>query len=236
MFERCARNITRTIGIPHEIIRLNNEQNERGICAAYNEGMQAANGDVLLFLHEDVLFLTVGWGTLLVEAFADQTVIGVGIAGSAVLTKDNAWFRAGQPHLHGHVIHPHDDHYDREVYFAPNEETAEVVVLDGVFIAVRAAEARALCFDDARFPQFDFYDIDFTLRLAQRGRLLVIPKILLKHFSRRDFDAEYFANPLFLEKHGTLLPYKLHPELVQSGTATFFQRLIPRVTFPEERP
>jgi GT2 family glycosyltransferase len=206
MFERCARNIGRTIGTAHEIIRINNEQNTYGICAAYNEGMARAQGELLLFLHEDVLFVTDGWGALVLEAFRDRTIVGVGVAGSAILCKDNSWFRAGQPHIHGHVIHPHDDRFDKEVYFAPDDVSADVVVLDGVFIAVRAKDAQAVGFDEERFPKFDFYDVDFTLRLAQRGRILAVPRILLKHFSRRDFDADYFSNPAFQEKHGRVLP------------------------------
>jgi GT2 family glycosyltransferase len=234
MFERCARNIARTIGTAHEIIRINNEQNTYGICAAYNEGMRSAQGELLLFLHEDVLFIARDWGLLVHEAFKQADVVGVGIAGSAILAKDNSWFRAGQPHIHGHVIHPHDAQADKEVYFAPDDLPADVVVLDGVFIAARAEDARALGFDEERFPKFDFYDVDFTLRLAQRGRILAVPRILLKHFSRRDFDADYFSNPSFQEKHGRVLPYKLRPELVERGDVVYFQRLVPRVRFPEE--
>jgi glycosyltransferase involved in cell wall biosynthesis len=228
--------VTRTIGIAHEFIRIDNEANSLGICAAYNRGMLLAQGDLLLFVHEDVLFITPAWGLVLADAFRNPDVVGVGIAGSAILAKDNSWFRAGQPHIHGHVIHPQDEWQDREVYFAPNEETAEVVVLDGVFIAVRAEDARALRFDEERFPKFDLYDADFTLRLAQRGTLLAVPKILLKHFSRRDFDQDYFTHNAFQEKHGALLPYKLRPDLRESADARYFQRLIPRITFPEEEP
>jgi GT2 family glycosyltransferase len=234
LYERLLRNIERTIGISYEVIRIDNEKNLYGICAAYNRGMREAHGDVFLFLHEDVLFVTKGWGALMLEAFRDPAVVGVGVAGSAILAKDNSWFRAGQPHIHGHVIHPHDERFDNEVYFAPDDATAAVVVLDGVFMAVRAADARALEFDEVRFPKFDFYDVDFTLRLAQRGRVLAVPRILLKHFSRRDFDAAYFGNPSFQEKHGALLPYKLRPDLMESAEAVYFQRLIPRVRFPEE--
>jgi GT2 family glycosyltransferase len=193
-----------------------------------------ALSDLLLFLHEDVLFITHDWVLLVDEAFKQADVVGVGIAGSAILAKDNTWFGAGQPYIHGHVIHPHDEHADREVFFAPNEATAEVVVLDGVFIAARADDARALGFDGERFPKFDLYDVDFTLRLAQRGKVLVLPKILLKHFSRRDFDKDYFTHPAFQEKHGGLLPYKLRPDLEESADVRYFQRLIPRVHFPEE--
>jgi glycosyltransferase involved in cell wall biosynthesis len=236
MCARLERNVARTIGVDHEFIRVNNETNQRGICAAYNEGMRHAKGDYFLFVHEDVLFITQDWGVLLAEDFGQREAVCVGIAGSEVLPKSNAWFRAGQPYIHGHFVMSLNQQQDLEIHNAPNIDIAEGVSLDGVFIAVQAALARELRFDDEHFPAFDFYDADFTLRCAEHGRLLIDPRIFLKHFSRRGFADDYFFHPVFQALHGARLPYSKIgvTELEGRDEVEIYSRSIPILRFPEE--
>ena len=54
------KNIAESIGIPYEIMKIDNP-GIMGICEAYNRGAEKAQYDFLLFLHEDVLFETQDW-------------------------------------------------------------------------------------------------------------------------------------------------------------------------------
>lgn len=51
-------NVSTTIGCDYEWVVINNSQNQYSIFSAYNEGVSRAKGDVLCFMHEDVLFRT----------------------------------------------------------------------------------------------------------------------------------------------------------------------------------
>jgi GT2 family glycosyltransferase len=69
-----------------------------------------------------------------------------------------------------------------------------VQALDGVFLAARAATARALRFDEAAFDHFHLYDLDFTFRAHLAGaRLAVCRDLVLLHASRGSYDARWEA-------------------------------------------
>ncbi len=59
------RNVKATIGTDHEYLRIDNRENNYGICEAYNRGAAKSKGDILVFVHEDVFFLERGWGPVL---------------------------------------------------------------------------------------------------------------------------------------------------------------------------
>lgn len=64
------RNAGRTIGVPHEYLRIDNRGKQSGICATYNSGIGRAQGDILVFVHEDAFFMLPGWGPILEQKFA----------------------------------------------------------------------------------------------------------------------------------------------------------------------
>ncbi|MFI2757155.1 glycosyltransferase family 2 protein, partial [Streptococcus suis] len=60
-----------TIGVPHEIVAVDNSEGQYGICEAYNIGAAQAQYDVLCFMHEDIRFHTSGWGRIVVDILQD---------------------------------------------------------------------------------------------------------------------------------------------------------------------
>jgi glycosyltransferase involved in cell wall biosynthesis len=52
--QKLANNIAETIGVPYEIVLLDNSANTYGICQAYNIGVQQSKYDVLCFMHDDI--------------------------------------------------------------------------------------------------------------------------------------------------------------------------------------
>ena len=60
--EELKQNIAETIGCEYELCVIDNSRNEYSIFSAYNEGVRRAKGDILCFMHEDVLFRTNKWG------------------------------------------------------------------------------------------------------------------------------------------------------------------------------
>ena len=54
-------NIASTIGCEYELVAIDNSKKEYSIFSAYNEGVRRANGEILCFMHEDILYHTQGY-------------------------------------------------------------------------------------------------------------------------------------------------------------------------------
>ena len=80
-YSALEKNIAETIGIPYEIIKIDNP-NLMGICEAYNKGASLSKYDYLLFVHEDVIFHTKEWGQKLINHLKLENVGVIGVAGS----------------------------------------------------------------------------------------------------------------------------------------------------------
>src|ERR1700750_840709 len=80
--EQIKQNISETIGVPWQLVLIDNTQLNKGICHVYNLGASQAQYDIICFVHEDVLFQTSSWGAAIASYFRDDAQLGlVGIAG-----------------------------------------------------------------------------------------------------------------------------------------------------------
>lgn len=203
------RNISKTIGVPFEYIRIDNRNNQYGICSAYNEGVKRSTGSVVVFVHEDVFFLEHGWGKVLEDKFADNTLGLVGVAGTQYLFKDTpGWVAAGRPYIKGQVIHETDNGnvYNLTVFSWDKNDT-DVVAVDGLFFAIRKTLFDTIAFDNETFDGFHLYDLDICMQVGRSHRLIVTKDILLKHQSGGSFDSKWhmYAQK-FLAKYKNELP------------------------------
>ena len=203
-------NVATTVGAPHEYVRVDNRDGRLGICAAYNLGVERAAGEVLVFVHEDVWFRSPDWGTVLRDKFARYPDVGlVGVIGSQRLLAGNPnWSGAGRPFHRGRLITT-SRRDGSEVISTMDDEgvDADVVVVDGLFFAMRAALFEHVLFDDKTFRGFHLYDIDMAMQVSRTHRLLVTRDILVKHDSHGSFEASWRTDAVFfLKKWGAHLP------------------------------
>lgn len=205
-----SRNIAKTIGCEYEYVRVDNTAGLYGICAAYNEGVSRAKGDILVFVHEDCFFMEQGWGKVLYAKFVDDTGLGlVGVAGAQYLTANRpAWIGAGQPLIKGRVVH---ELHDRDMLvltvFSWDKTDAFVVAVDGLFFAVARQLFQRVRFDDVTFTGFHLYDLDICMQIGKTHRLMVTWDILVKHFSGGNLTPAWKdAGLKFLEKYKGQLP------------------------------
>jgi glycosyltransferase involved in cell wall biosynthesis len=223
------RNVAKTIGVEHEYIRIDNTANTYGICAAYNKGIKKSKGDIFVFVHEDVFFMEPGWGNILETKFTNNDRIGlIGVAGTQYLFADHpAWVRAGQPYIRGRVVHELNggNSYILSI-FSWDKSDAEVVAVDGLFMAIRSHLFHAISFDDVTFDKFHFYDLDICMQVRKTHACFVTWDILLKHLSGGRADAQWVeAGKRFLEKYKNDLPASTVasvPDLTQSKEAFHF--------------
>lgn len=207
-------NLESTIGFPHEFVIIDNSDNRYNIFTAYNEGVARAQGEILCFLHDDVLMHTPGWGEIIARQLADPTIGLIGIAGSHYMSSYPLyWWNMpftsqynltndhGQQKLDSHGHYYHDD-------------LADVAVVDGVCIFALREFFEQIRFDDTSYNGFHAYDMDISLQaLACGKRVCATRAILIEHFwSEQSFEnKKYMAMlnrniKLFSDKWSSHLP------------------------------
>ena len=180
-----ARSLARVEAFSPHVLAAGYE-NRRPLADVFNRAIDVASGDdVLAFVHDDVWIDDWRIGDRLREALAAYDVVGV--AGNRVrLPRQASWVFDGdrpnpnQATLSGGIRHgPPESSVPSRFGDAP----AEVKLLDGVFLAARAAtlKDRGVRFDP-RFA-FHFYDTDFCRACEAAGLRLGTWPIALTHAS-----------------------------------------------------
>jgi hypothetical protein len=143
------------------------------LATAYNAAIDQANGDLLVFLHDDLALLTTDAIANLVRHLQRCDVVG--IAGSTRAVGGD-WTDAGPPYLYGQFLHPlPPDHADRQavcVHSAPRPLVEHMQILDGCLIAFRRPVIEKLRFDGQRFSDFDLCATDAAYRAHLAGHTL----------------------------------------------------------------
>ncbi len=214
--EFVRKNIDETIGCEHELVVIDNSDNQYDIFQAYNEGVRRSKGDVLCFMHEDVLFRSDNWGKIVERYFIDDEQIGlIGFAGSHFLANSPMyWYSSpfiSQRNLNndqGQVEeHFHEDWFgDRSII--------EVVAVDGFCFFVRKSLFDRIAFDEKTYKGFHLYDMDICMQVINTGhKVCVIRDILAEHcwseskqFSKQGGELFDRNLSLFSEKWKDSLP------------------------------
>jgi len=209
---KVKQNIDLTIGIDYEIIAIQNQIHNYGICKAYNIGAAKAKYDYLCFIHEDIKFTTLNWGNKLIHYFIEQKLDVVGIAGSTVKTKTpSPWWICNDDkstkhvNIIQHVKNGTEQHHE---YSNPLKENFSLVnSIDGVFIGCTKKIWTAHPFDEISFRNFHFYDLDFSFAIAMQNKVAVVYDILLEHFSRGHYEKTWTKDAIvFSQKWKQQLP------------------------------
>ncbi|HEU5365570.1 MAG TPA: glycosyltransferase, partial [Hanamia sp.] len=195
-FHQLCENIKKTIGVPYEIIKIENLNKSRGICAAYNKGAVQSLYPYLCFVHEDVLFETKNWGKNACSHFENDSSLGlIGIAGCKVKSEIiSTWYRSGKYEFilnrYNYRQSTKDDLSKSTLMnLNPlNETISQVVCLDGVFLFTSRKVWQMIKFDESLLNHFHGYDLDFSIAATQKFKVAVVYDILLTHFSEGNLD------------------------------------------------
>lgn len=215
LFSNFEKNIQSTIGnTPYEIIRIKNS-GELGICEAYNKGGLLANFPFLIFCHEDILFHTKNWGNLLIQAYQYDPSIGLlGVIGS----RYKALFYSGWANdtslASAFMIGTHYGQSNLKkikngvineiafnkrvsipnIFFETNIVNEEVVVLDGMFLATQKKVFNEFKFDEKTFKGFHCYDLDYSMQILTKYKVVVNYNILVEHLSAGSFNEDWMID------------------------------------------
>ncbi len=204
-FEESIKN---TIGTDYEIVKIDNKESTTFLTRAYNDGVSAAKGDILVFAHEDILFNTQNWGIVLEEKLKDDVGI-LGVAGTNLLFQNSQWWFSGADYCYGKVVHSPERGVRARTVFSEAVGEHEVVVVDGVFMACRKStiDNYSLSFDET-FDNYHFYDISFCLEASLKGlKNIVTYGIEIDHKSIGETGAEWnHYRSVFIRKYIDKLP------------------------------
>ena len=173
--------------VPHEIVAI---RNPASLASAYNDIVQGSEADVVVLSHDDIDVLTGDFAARLSDALDSFDAVGVvgttKLAGPAI-----GW--SGHPNLRGWIVHrPMDQEQWCADALHPTARAANIVALDGVFLAAHRRVFVDVPFDVTTFDGFHLYDLDWSYRTSSRGyRLGVAGDLLLVHASRGNYASEW---------------------------------------------
>jgi hypothetical protein len=238
------QNIAVTVGVAHEIIAVDNRNSGNGLCHVYNQAAALARFDTLCFMHEDIAFLSKGWGLNVLAHFSEQQGLGLlGVAGSRYKSGfPSGWSTGSRRSDCQSLFHREGNGTLKAFHNAPpSQEAAEgrsyVCVLDGLWLCVRRSLWDQVRFDEA-IPGFHFYDLDFSLRCHRRMAVAVVYDIQLTHFSMGHFDHRWLQGALDYHRKQKHLPASLlsSTELKAQGlerkTLQFWIKTLRKQRFP----
>ena len=209
--QAISQSAAATVGVPYEIVAVDNSQGRYGICEAYNIGAAQAKYDLLCFMHEDIRFHTLGWGQIVASILQDPTIGVLGVTGGMYqLAVPAAWWGCGPDLWRENVLDVFSDGHTKMGLRNPaGEELADVAVVDGLWMCSRKAVWQQYPFDARTFTNFHFYDIDYCTEIFRQGlRVCVTFRVLLEHHSRGSVNVMWLREALkYQRKRRGQLPF-----------------------------
>lgn len=203
LLKAVSSSIKDTIGVPYEIIAVENNDGKYGICKAYNIGAAKAKYNTFCFMHEDILFVTADWGKNLLKHLEDKRIGLIGVAGidhkAKVPTTIQTKYASVEMNIIQVKLTDNNDVHLCQTKTPNNTATIkQVLLIDGVWMGTRRDVYEKFQFDDVTLDGFHGYDIDFCLQVQREFKIVVAFDILLKHLSAGKIDEKYIAQKLKL--------------------------------------
>lgn len=197
-----------------EWIIIDNSRNDYTIFSAYNEGVNRSHGDILCFMHDDVLFRSKGWGKIVQTLFCENPQLGLlGVIGSCFLPSYPAqWglYNTGIGHvIQGNVVNNHYETFIDGRMIA--EKWHEAVSVDGLCFFIKKSMFEDNCFlhfDEQLYRGFHCYDLDICMQVLASGfKVGVVGGVDIEHKSIGNANSEYWRNlGIFVNKWKNMLP------------------------------
>jgi len=200
-------NIKETVGIPYELIIIDNSKNQySSLASAYNEGVRKSQNAILCFMHDDIVYHTKGWGEIILSHFLEKKVGMIGVAGARYLSDiPSIWWAGGHKYINRkngtmcfNSIDTNRENIRESVDNLVNPENSiatRVTILDGLWFCVRKEIFEFVHFDDHYYDGFHFYDLDLSMQINKLNfELRSIFNIKLEHISASKHDKNWLDN------------------------------------------
>jgi glycosyltransferase involved in cell wall biosynthesis len=189
-------NIASTIGCEYELVVIDNSKNEYSIFSAYNEGVRRAKGDVLCFMHEDIVYHSEGWGNKVKEYFAEHLQAGLlGVAGTHYFPALPAaqW---DSEIASSHIIQgemKNGKYVSQEIEQNQYKKNpTEMVAVDGLWLCMRKKVFDFVSWDEKTFNGFHCYDTDMAFQVWRAGyEVHLFWEVLIEHKSLGNANTQF---------------------------------------------
>lgn len=208
---KLNENIKKTVGCDYELIVIDNSENKHSIFEAYNNGIKKSKGEYLCFIHDDIIIHSRGWGEIINRIFNSNKQIGlIGVAGAKSKTKlPSLWWQCPkQDKIINIIQHLPNGEIEKWVQGFGNAINTEVVVIDGVFMAMR--KDKRIRFS-TRMTGFHNYDSNISFEYKKYGyKILASSEILIEHFSLGNINKEWVESSYQIyNSYKNILPLNL---------------------------
>lgn len=165
----------------------------------YNEGLNEATNDIIVFMHDDLILETKNITPKVIKLFENNPEYGViGLAGTDNLLSGVWW--QDRDSMYGVVGHEHEgkrhvNHYSKVSF---SEKLKEVVVVDGLFMMVHRGRIKHKF--NEQFEGFHFYDLPICIENHLDGvKIGVTTKIMVTHKSIGMVNKKWEKNKFLFE-------------------------------------
>lgn len=186
-----------------DVLPIRYEQSEAGLPRQRNYGMDRVGGDVIVFFDDDVDVSPDAFSVLR-ETFSDPDVV----AAAGRVIEDDPRERLGK-HSRSRRFLPGggaEGSFTRYGYprrLIHLDEPRDVSFMEGSFMSVRAAAARAVRFDENLAGYALAEDEDFSYRVSKLGRIVYQPNAWVHHdrSGSGGADARRFGKTVVVNRH-----------------------------------
>jgi GT2 family glycosyltransferase len=228
--EAYLTRISETAGTQVEILCYENN-NQYSLTEVYNKGLSESTNDIVIFMHDDLLFEgNSRWGQKIEQAFESSEYGILGKAGTTHFPKSARWWEdAGAMcgRVYHQQLHPKTGKLVRwasEYSGHLGNNIAPVVVVDGLFFAVHKQRIKHQ-FDES-IKGFHMYDIDFCLANYLDGvKIGVMFNFDIIHKSIGETNQEWEMNRVKVaEKYVGKIPLHSEVELFYENKQVKFKK------------
>jgi hypothetical protein len=187
------------------IQKINN--GEKSLSQVYNEIINESNHDIVILVHDDLIFETKNWAENVIKHFKKNQDYGIlGLAGTKYLPESGSWWEVIAA-AYGVVNHTDGQKKWASTFSKDGgKRIDETIIVDGLFIAIDKTRIKHK-FDES-FDGFHFYDLSFCLpNFLDNVGVGVIYDVRVTHLSVGMTNEKWEENrKKFAEKYSHELP------------------------------
>ena len=196
IFQDYLLNSLKSQNINYELIAINNSKNKyKSAAEALNAGGRKATGKYIMFVHQDVVFISKTSLKELETMLDSITKLGVaGVAGRKDGRGTISNITHGQPAIPA----------GKTKIMAPTK----VQTIDECLVIIPRSIFNNLNFDEVACDHWHLYSVDFSLSVIQMGfNVYVLPISIYHRSTGNSMSREYFISlNKVIKKHGTSFP------------------------------
>ena len=208
--EEYYKHIRKSFSHPKNQILIYENDNKYSLSEIYNKGLNDSENDIVVFIHDDLIFETTNITPKIIKLFQYNPRYGIiGLAGTTNLISGKWW--EDRDSMIGQVKHQKDGKTWLNKYSETfGEFLKEVVLVDGLFIAVNKQVIKHKFDED--FKGFHFYDLGFCLpNYLNNVKIGVTTKIKVIHKSIGEVNKQWEKYKLLFEaKYEKNFPIKIY--------------------------